>query len=130
MIRRRLKSVQVLRVGGLGLAIVLLLGVVAMPATGQQGRPSSNPPMSWSFQGETTSPADIDTRRGVREPNRAQLEQVADLGAEVSWNDFGTPRSLINHGSWLGTGLASDPVDAARTWIEDNRTLFRLSAGA
>jgi len=127
MIRRHLNSVQVLRVGGLGLAIVLLLGLVAMPATGRQG-PSSRPSSGWSFQGETNEHADIDARKGVREPSIEQRSLAADLGAEVSWNDFGTPRSLINHGSWLGTGLGSDPVDAARTWIGEHRALFRLSA--
>src|SRR5262249_42352234 len=40
---------------------------------------------------------------------------------------FGTPASLIKYGGYLATGLGSDPVAAAKTFVGDSRGLFRLS---
>lgn len=76
------------------------------------------------------APADVDRRQGVVEPTAQQLGIVEALGASASWNQFGTPRSLINHDGFLATGLSGDPVAAAREWISANAALFRLSAQA
>lgn len=70
---------------------------------------------------------DFDSRVGAAAPTTAQLAQVVSLGVKAEWNRFGTPQSLVKHGGFLATGLSSDPVVAARTWIRANRTLFRLS---
>jgi uncharacterized repeat protein (TIGR01451 family) len=70
---------------------------------------------------------DFDSRAGKIAPTAAQQAIVSNLGAEVRWNRFGTPRSLIKHGGFLATGLTGDPVTAARNWIRANRALFRLS---
>jgi extracellular elastinolytic metalloproteinase len=97
-------------------ALALLALVPAAPALAignvldtQQGRP------------------DLDARTGNVDPTSAQEQIVSSLGANVSWNQFGTPLSLIKYGGYLATGLSSDPVAAAKTFITDNKTLFRLS---
>ncbi|MBA3290422.1 MAG: hypothetical protein H0U17_02885 [Actinobacteria bacterium] len=111
-------------------AIVMVLSIATVPATGRQGRGHAHDPSTtWSFQGEHDHDHDdIDNRAGVRRPTRAQRRAVSALGAEVAWNDLGTPRSLIKHGGWLAKGLGSDAEEAARRFISDNRALFLLSA--
>ncbi|MGH2723652.1 MAG: M36 family metallopeptidase [Actinomycetota bacterium] len=74
---------------------------------------------------------DIDARRGSVAPSSQQVAAAEALGAtRVAWNRFGTPHSLIRHGGYLATGLPADPVRAARSFISQNRTLFRLSSAA
>ena len=74
---------------------------------------------------------DMDARQGSVAPTPQQVAAADALGAtRVAWNRFGTPHSLINHGGYLATGLPAAPVRAARTFISDNRTLFRLSGSA
>src|SRR5947207_151152 len=75
----------------------------------------------------TTTLGDLDARTGSIAPTPAQLDAVQTAGAHVTWNRFGTPESLIKYGGFLATGLGSDPVAAARQYISDNKTLFRLS---
>ena len=101
-------------------AIVAALGLLALVSTtpalavgnildAQQGRP------------------DLDARTGNVDPTAAQQQIASSLGATVTWNRFGTPQSLIKYGGYLATGLNADPVAAAKTFISDNRALFRLS---
>jgi extracellular elastinolytic metalloproteinase len=110
------------------LTIVSLAAALAVPATAARDRAAPRSPTG--FQGEEATPADVDRRAGQRAPTGAQLAAVDRIGAEVRWNDFGTPRSLIRYGGYLATGLPDDPVDAARTWLRQNRGLFRLSVTA
>jgi len=71
---------------------------------------------------------DLDTRSGTAvPPTSTQLSLVAGMGASASWNQFGTPQSLIKYGDFLATGLTGDPVSAALDWIRANKSLFRLS---
>src|SRR5256886_5414791 len=70
---------------------------------------------------------DLDARAGSVAPTAVQQQIVASLGAHATWNRFGTPRSLIKYGGYLATGLSSDPVAAAKTFITNNEALFRLS---
>ncbi|MGB7926364.1 MAG: M36 family metallopeptidase [Pyrinomonadaceae bacterium] len=70
---------------------------------------------------------DFDARAGSISPTAAQAAIVSNLGADVRWNRFGTPHSLIKHGGFLATGLTGDAPTAARNWIRANRALFRLS---
>jgi extracellular elastinolytic metalloproteinase len=70
---------------------------------------------------------DVDARTGSIQPSAEQLAIVEALGAHASWNEFGTPRTLIEYGDFLATGLSGDPATAARNWIRANRALFRLS---
>jgi extracellular elastinolytic metalloproteinase len=70
---------------------------------------------------------DLDTRTGWVQPTPQQLNAVSDLGASARWNHYGTPQSLIKYGGYLATGLSTDPVAAARSFIGANAALFRLS---
>ena len=45
----------------------------------------------------------------------------------MTWNRFGTPKSLIRYGDFLATGLSSNAVTAARSFLSANVVLFRLS---
>src|SRR5438477_1360165 len=71
---------------------------------------------------------DLDARAGSVAPSAAQQQIVSGSGAHATWNQFGTPRSLIKYGGYLATGLSSDPVAAAKTFITNNASLFRLSS--
>src|SRR5438477_2422056 len=70
---------------------------------------------------------DLDARAGSVAPSAAQQQIVSGSGAHATWNQFGTPESLIKYGGYLATGLSSDPVAAAKTFITNNKALFRLS---
>jgi len=77
------------------------------------------------------SGGNVDRRSGAVQPSAAQQAAAADLGATVRWNKFGTPRSLIRHGGFLATGLSGpDAATVARSWINQNRALFKLSSTA
>jgi hypothetical protein len=69
--------------------------------------------------------------KGTIKPTKAQIADAKQLGSQVAWNDFGTPSSLVNPGSALGATVAgSSAVDAARTWLDRNKALFKLSSTA
>lgn len=70
---------------------------------------------------------DLDARTGKVAPTSQQLSMVSSLGARASWNEFGTPQSLIKYSGYLATGLTGDAVTAARNWIRTKKALFRLS---
>jgi extracellular elastinolytic metalloproteinase len=103
---------------------VLALASSAFPASG-----ASEGPGDFHFQGEGLSiQDDLDLRSGSVAPTARQRQLAAAMGARVTWNSFGTPHSLIPlAGGYLATGLPTDEVAAARTWISDNRGLLRLS---
>ncbi len=109
--------------------IVMLLSVVNLPATGKRQQASRTSSADFDFQGEIHDQdhADIDNRAGRRSPSAAQKSAAASLGAEVVWNRFGTPQSLIKHGGSLATGLPADAEAAARRFLVVNQTLFGLS---
>jgi hypothetical protein len=46
----------------------------------------------------------------------------------VRWNRFGTPASLYALDGSLGRAASSDPVRAARVWLQAHRSVFGLSA--
>ncbi|MGH2572199.1 MAG: M36 family metallopeptidase [Actinomycetota bacterium] len=72
---------------------------------------------------------DVDARQGRLQPTAAQEAAVEALGAHAIWNDFGTPNSLIRYGGHLATGIAgATAVEAARSFIAANATVFRLSS--
>jgi hypothetical protein len=72
----------------------------------------------------------FDARRGSVQPSAAQRADVSHLGAEATWNRFGTPQSLIQPGGWLATGLDGSPADVAREFVRRNADLYRLSPAA
>src|SRR5918996_6505388 len=80
-------------------------------------------------QGEGLQASDVDSRTATLAPTEAQTAAVERLGAEVRWNEFGTPQSLIRYGGFLATNLRADnAAGAARAWVEANRSLFRLGS--
>ncbi len=81
------------------------------------------------FQGEDSlAPKDLDTRTGVVLPSPAQRAAVRALGAKVTWNRFGSPKSLYNSKDlYLAPPKQGDAVDVARAWARDNATLLRLT---
>jgi extracellular elastinolytic metalloproteinase len=71
---------------------------------------------------------DFDARATV-DPSAAQLAAAKDLGADVRWNEFGTPSSVYRHGGFVATGVAgADSASAARAWLVANKALFRLDS--
>ena len=73
----------------------------------------------------------FDSRTATLAPTAAQRAAAAALDAEVRWNRFGTPQSVIRYGGHLGDAVAgADAESAARRWVEANATLFRLDSTA
>jgi uncharacterized repeat protein (TIGR01451 family) len=76
---------------------------------------------------------DLDARAGTVAPSALQQQIVANLGegTRVSWNEFGTPKSLsrpfVKNGT-IGTASGADAEAAARNWISANKALFRLES--
>ena len=62
-------------------------------------------------------------------PTAAQKAAVRGLHARATWNNYGTPATLMRSGGYL-TKQASGKtaVVAARAWLAKHRALFRLSA--
>jgi extracellular elastinolytic metalloproteinase len=78
--------------------------------------------------GKATAKPDLTTNTGFIRPSAAQQRLVAGLGAHATWNRFGTPGSLIKTRGYLATGLAGTPVETARSFLETNKALFKLSS--
>jgi hypothetical protein len=80
------------------------------------------------LHGNPTPFPDFDTRTATVAPSAAQQQAVAALGADVRWNRFGTPGSLINYEGSLGTASGDSAAAAARDWLSGHTGLFRLSS--
>lgn len=98
-------------------AFVVFLFLITAPAFGIGDILESHRPL-----------ADFDTRTtAALAPGAGQLTAVDAMSARATWNAFGTPRSLIRDDGDLATGYSLDPAIAARDWLRDNASLFRLS---
>src|SRR4051794_19698380 len=102
------------------LVAVCLFVLVALPSTGgavgniEEITPQALP--------------DLDTRDAVA-PTSDQLAAAESLGASVTWNQFGTPASVIKFGGVLGTvAKAPDAASAAKQFLAANTTLFQLGS--
>lgn len=96
------------------LGSLLTLALLALPATANAG-----------------VLGDLDSRTGEVAPTAAQKAAATALGAQVTWTRFGTPASLRKDGDYLAAGVAGgDAVAVARTFLDANAALFRLSQGA
>lgn len=72
---------------------------------------------------------DLDARQGRVRPTAEQRAIADSLGAQVTWNDLGTPQSLIKYGGYLATGLTGSNAEAAaRSFVDGNKALFRLGS--
>src|SRR5687767_3696356 len=94
--RRRLAAAGVPAVG---LALVATL----VPASGEEPARPDPASFSWSFQGEGDERVETaDLREGTVAPSAAQEEAARAIGATtVRWNQFGTPRVLLNDRGYL-----------------------------
>ncbi len=121
--RRSLSVVAAFSVSGLLLAGTTPFGASAVL------EPDGGPPSeTHAVFDEAGGLNDVDRRAGRVLPSSAAKSRVDALGARVEWNRYGTPASLIKNSGYLATGLSSNPVKAARSFISANRALFRLSA--
>jgi len=105
------------------LGVVALVAAISSPASGgsiQGGDPR--------LQGDPQAVVDRDARTGRKAPSAQQ--RAAARGKTVRWNRFGTPQVLTGDGDYLATGLASDPVAAARAWLAGNTTLLGIDGSA
>jgi extracellular elastinolytic metalloproteinase len=109
------------RAVGAAVGITLLTGgVAALPST---------PAAAISQIQDAQGLDDLDARAGRVAPSAAALSDVSSMGARASWNRFGTPRSLISaDGGYLATGLSSNPVTAAMSFLTAHKTAFRLTS--
>jgi len=98
------------------LASAVLAGVLASPAFGAASILEAHEGLE-----------DLDLRPGAVAPTSAQVTIVDSLGADATWNQFGTPSSLISYSGDLGPA-PGEPAAAARAWLNSHRDLFRLSA--
>ena len=123
--RRRL---AVAAVPAVGLALVATL----VPASGEEPTGPDPASFSWSFQGEGDERVETaDFREGVVAPTAAQEQAARAIGATTArWNEFGTPRVLLNHRGYLSAAAEGDADDVARAFVADHAGLFKLSAGA
>ena len=65
----------------------------------------------------------------ISKPTAAQRAAVRALHAKATWNNYGTPATLMRPGGFLtkqATGATA--VIAARGWLAKHRALFRLSS--
>ena len=71
--------------------------------------------------------SDLD-RRGTALPTAAQRQAASALHAQVRWNSYGTPSSILAVDGGLGRATSTDPVKAARAWLAAHRSLLGLSS--
>jgi extracellular elastinolytic metalloproteinase len=111
---------------GLLASIALILspsGTPAVPSPWQQ-QPAPEPELA------NVNLPDLDTRATAPAigPSAVQRDAAESLDATVRWTRFGTAQSLIQYGGFLATGIrGADPADAARAWLDDHRSLYRLA---
>ena len=110
-----------------GVAVVALVaasmnGVASAAPAGVT--PAAEPAAATNLAG----PADVDNRTGSMRPTAGQASAAAKLGTRIRWNAFGTPATLGP--ATLATGLAKDPVAAAKEYLTHNTALFGLDAKA
>ncbi len=122
-------SQRVTRPGTALAAAAVILGLTQLPATGtvatSREDAAARPVVTWGDS--PLALPDLD-RRGAALPSPAQRKAAAGLGATVRWNRFGTPSSILTTDGDLGPAAGSDPVAAARSWLQDHRTALGLSS--
>lgn len=129
---------RVLLVGGI-LAAVTLTPV--LPAIGEDDQADKGAVADildgvedfvWSFQGEGDDRVhSADYRTGSIAPSLTQKQLAARLGADtVRWNEFGTPRVLMDTRGYLSAKRGGSAVSAARAFVAKHRSLFRLTPKA
>ncbi|CCH29675.1 M36 family metallopeptidase [Actinosynnema sp. NPDC047251] len=83
-----------------------------------------------AVQGDTHGDGDVDNRPGATPPTDRQVALAGDRGTTVRWNRYGAPATLVPRADVQRRDAGQDPVAVARGYLEDNRDLFGLAAGA
>ena len=111
-------------------AAALTLGMVQLPATGAPAARLTGEILN-EYRGLGDTPhaaADIDLR-GETAAALSQVDAARALGADVRWNDVGTPASILPRDGSLGTA-STDPSQApasARAWLRTNSGVLGLT---
>ncbi|MGZ4499413.1 MAG: M36 family metallopeptidase [Nocardioidaceae bacterium] len=115
-------------VGVAGLLAVALVQLPALPSRAAgPGTRGGAPAVVHTLGDAVPGLGDYDAR-GTALPSALQRRAAAALGARVRWNRFGTPSSVLALDGSLGAASSADPVAAARTWLDQHRSLLGLSA--
>ncbi|WP_134741783.1 M36 family metallopeptidase [Nocardioides sp. 503] len=116
--------------------VTLVPGLLQLPAVADEPAPAQarQAPLSGPdlakvrTLGDAVAGKDDLDARGRALPSAVQRRAVARLGvADVRWNRFGTPSSLLPADGVLATAASSDPVQAARSWLSSNAAVFGLT---
>ena len=112
------------------LTATLVPASAAEPLSDHLLRPLAGPD-SGTFPGSEVPVGDLDARGPVLPPLAGATAAVRRLGkgVEVSWNQYGTPRTMTRPGGYLAEGLAGTPLEAARSFLRANAALVGLTAG-
>src|SRR5262245_31452966 len=105
------------------LSLIALAAAITSPASG--GNSQGGGPR---LQGDQQAAVDLDARKGRKAPSAQQ--RTAARGKTVRWNRFGTPQVLTVDSGYLATGLAGNPVAAARAWLAGNTALLGIDRSA
>jgi hypothetical protein len=97
-----------------------------VPAGPASAEPAATAPADKLHEPDGHASRDVDNRDGSAAPTDRQKAAASRLGT-VRWNAFGAPESVTRA---LATGLAADPVAAARQYLTANQDLYGLDAGA
>src|SRR4051794_6789271 len=113
--------------GSVGGSVRRALGVAAAAAS-VLGMPAAASAVVDLGDGGTPALPDVDTR-AAGAPTDAQRDAARATGAQVEWGRFGTPSSVFRAAGPLAQGVSGDDAAAAaRAWLQDNATLFRLAS--
>jgi extracellular elastinolytic metalloproteinase len=112
------------------LVAALVPGLTQLPAIASTAPASPSGPVgddvvTWGDTVPGLSDLDV---RGQAAPSAAQRAAARSLGrAELTWNRFGTPASILPADGVLAPASSPDPVVAARDWVRDNAAVFGLT---
>ena len=115
------------RGAGAVLAAALVAGLAQVP-TSSHAVPATA--TVEEFAGWGDSPVGLENldTRGKALPTSLQKRSAAQLGADVRWNELGTPASILATRGSLGRASSKNAVEAARTWLARNRAVLGLSS--
>ena len=122
------------RSGRTALAVASLLAIsslttIASPATAEPEPTSGASALDVRTFGDPVDAlADLDLRVSL-EPLADQVDAARNLDADVRWNAFGTPASILPEGGSLGaaTGTAAD---GARSWLRTHAAVLGISTAS
>ncbi|WP_235854355.1 M36 family metallopeptidase [Nonomuraea aridisoli] len=113
-----------------GTLVVVALTASTLPLAGAaQGERREPPSVVHDFQAENHGKPDVDNRQGRVPPPAGANARRAGPAADIRWNNLGTP-ATVTSAEPLAEGLGADPVQAAKTYLKDNESVFGLSAEA